>query len=347
MSNSHNSGRIPPPAVSDSPMWDRLMGNYNFACLKVAAQLDITGLINQGHDTVSALSQKLELSDKGLGYFLLILSHLGYIHFDKQKLKNTELGKCYLGRDSNYYWGEVLLDPFLIYDINHLDKKILTSLKRVYELECAGRSVTDMWQNNDMDNNSAAAFTHLMHSQGFASAVEAVSLGLFDKSQTLLDAGGGSGTVALAFTDHYPERRALLFDLAPVCNTAKIYIKKFDKNQRIDLIEGDFFKGEWPRGCDGICFSNVLHDWQSDTCQSLVNKAFALLPSGGQIFIHDMLFDDTRITPILFCFHLFMNHGSQLFSKEQLYRLLKEAGFTKPKNYQALGYFSVISAVKP
>ncbi|WP_444897409.1 methyltransferase [Microbulbifer sp. ANSA003] len=323
------------------------MGNYNFACLMVSAKLDITGLIERGYDSCEALSKELQLSNKGMGFFLLILSHLGYICFDKQQVKNTELGKCYLSKSSHYYWGEVLLDPFQIYDINHLDKKILTSLQREYELECKGRSVTDMWQKNDMDNDSAAAFTHLMHSQGFASAVEAASCGIFENAQTLLDAGGGSGTIALAFCDTYPERNALLFDLPPVCDIAAMYINKFKKNQQIQIVKGDFFRDPWPEGFDGICFSNVLHDWQHATCQILIDRAFALLPKGGQVFIHDMLFDDTRLTPSLFCFHLFMNHGSQLYSAKALYRMLETAGFVNPQSYQALGYFSVLSARKP
>ncbi|WNZ54116.1 hypothetical protein QT397_14570 [Microbulbifer sp. MKSA007] len=82
------------------------MGNYNFACLMVSARLDITGLIERGYDSCEALSKELQLSNKGMGFFLLILSHLGYICFDKQQVKNTELGKCYLSKNSHYYWGK-------------------------------------------------------------------------------------------------------------------------------------------------------------------------------------------------------------------------------------------------
>ncbi|GAB2897597.1 methyltransferase [Microbulbifer echini] len=337
---------IQAPTASDSPLWDRLMGNYTFACLKVAAQLDIAGLINEGYNTSAALAEKLQLSNKGMQLYLLALHHLGYVNIEDQHYTNSELTENYLNKSSPYYWGEVLLDPFAIYDINHLDKKILTSLKREYELECKGHSVTDMWQQGEMDSDSAAAFTHLMHSQGFASAVTAASKGMFSPVKTLLDAGAGSGTIALAFCDTYPERSALLFDLAPVCEAAKEYVQKFKKAEQITIVKGDLFSAEWPKGFDGICFSNVLHDWLEPVGQSLVEKAFCLLPSGGYIFIHDMLYDEKRLTPSLFSFHLYMNHGAQLFSEPELYKLLVNAGFKAPQTHPSLGYFSVISAKK-
>ncbi|WP_226646793.1 methyltransferase [Microbulbifer variabilis] len=337
---------IKAPTTSDAPQWDRLMGNYTFACVMVAAQLDIYGLIEEGYNTSEKLARKLQLSHKGINHYLLILNHLGYIRIENNQFKNTKLAKNYLDKTSPYYWGEVLLDPFAIYDINHLDKKILTSLKREYELECKGRSVTDMWQNDEMDNESAAAFTHLMHSQGFASAVKAASNGIFKSVNTLLDAGAGSGTIALAFCDAYPDRNALLFDLGPVCEAAKEYVEKFNKKEQITVVKGDLFSSDWPTGFDGICFSNVLHDWQEATCENLLSKAFSLLPKGGHIFIHDMLLDESQLTPSLFSFHLFMNHGSQLFSEQQLVQLLTKTGFKNPQCHKALGYFSVVSAQK-
>ncbi|WP_020415437.1 methyltransferase [Microbulbifer variabilis] len=339
--------QIKAPTTSDAPMWDLLMGNYTFACLMVSAQLDITGLIDGGFDTCEKLSNKLQLSRKGIYLFILLLQHLGYINVTRNQLKNTELAKQYLDRNSQYYWGEVLLDPFNIYNVNHLNKKILTSLKHEYELECRGRSVTDMWRHDEMDGDSAAAFTHLMHAQGFASAVSAVQNGAFSNIQTLLDAGAGSGTIALAFCDAYPERNALLFDLAPVCMTAKEYVDKFAKKKQISIVEGDFFKQDWPTGCDGVCFSNVLHDWKPDTSIELLSKAYAALPKGGSVLIHDMLFNITKLTPVLFSFHLFMNHGAQLFSLEELFQLLNQAGFENPQCHKALGYFAVVSAIRP
>ncbi|WP_299008248.1 methyltransferase [uncultured Shewanella sp.] len=215
---------IPPITTSDSPMWDQLMGNYTFACLMVAVQLDITGLIDAGMNTPNKLSQQLNLSQKGMQLYLLILAHLGYIKIIDEQISNTSLAQDYLNQHSPYFWGEVLKDPNNIYNINHLDKKILTSLKHEYELECNQRSVTDMWQQDTLDQQSAAAFTHLMHSQGFASAVSAINTGIFNHVNRLLDAGAGSGTIALAFCDAYPQRQAIIFDLAPVCTIAKDYV---------------------------------------------------------------------------------------------------------------------------
>ena len=45
-------------------------------------------------------------------------------------------------------------------------------------------------------------------------------------------------------------------------------------------------------GYDALFFSNVWHDWNVRTCQWLAARAFAALPSGGRIMLHEMLLDE-------------------------------------------------------
>jgi hypothetical protein len=39
--------------------------------------------------------------------------------------------------------------------------------------------------------------------------------------------------------------------------------------------------------CDVHLFSNVLHDWDKDRVELLLEKSFAVLPKGGMIIVHD------------------------------------------------------------
>src|SRR5712671_6381335 len=49
----------------------------------------------------------------------------------------------------------------------------------------------------------------------------------------------------------------------------------------------DMFVDPFPQGCDIHLFSNVLHDWDIDRVEQLLQKSFAALPSGGMVVVHD------------------------------------------------------------
>ena len=83
-----------------------------------------------------------------------------------------------------------------------------------------------------------------------------------------------------------------------MCEVAKEYVAAAGLSERIDTRAVDMFRQEWPRGYDAVFFSNILHDWNFDTCAQLLAKAQAALPVGGHIFIHEALLDDSGIGPL-------------------------------------------------
>lgn len=113
---------------------------------------------------------------------------------------------------------------------------------------------------------------------------------------------------------------------------------------------GNFFiKDNWPNNCDGILLSQILHDWPLEKCKLILENAYSSLPHGGTIYIHEMLLDDDRSSPLTTsCFNLlmFVNHQSQQFNKSELTNLLLSCGFCNPKTIQTFGYYSITTATK-
>ncbi len=85
------------------------------------------------------------------------------------------------------------------------------------------------------------------------------------------------------------------------------------------------------RGYDALLFSNIFHDWGPETNAKLARRRSTALPSGGRIFLHEMLLDDTGSGPL--------HHGCVLHADAREYArpsvhlpaaqaMLEGAGFT-------------------
>ena len=109
------------------------------------------------------------------------------------------------------------------------------------------------------------------------------------------------------------------------------------------------FRQPWPTGYDAMLFSNIFHDWDVETCRSLAAKAFAALPSGGRIFLHEALLDDTRAGPptlAAFSMQMLVSTRGPQFTFADLVSILAGAGFVDIGHVPTHAYYSVVSARK-
>lgn len=117
----------------------------------------------------------------------------------------------------------------------------------------------------------------------------------FDLSRysTLCDVGGASGELCIAVSTAYPHLKCTTFDLPAVSSIAQRRIAEMGLMDRISVVSGDFFKDHLPRA-DVITMSTVLHDYNLEKKQLLIQKAYAALPDGGAFIVIEYLIDDAR-----------------------------------------------------
>ncbi|CAA7022846.1 unnamed protein product [Microthlaspi erraticum] len=105
----------------------------------------------------------------------------------------------------------------------------------------------------------------------------------FENVNTLVDVGGGNGTVLGLVTSKYPHIKGINFDIASVIAHAPLY-------PGVEHVSGDMFK-EVPKG-DAIFMKSTLHDWNDEDCVKILKNGWKSLPKNGKVIIVDM------ITPI-------------------------------------------------
>ena len=207
------------------------------------------------------------------------------------------------------------------------------------------------WEQGTMPPEVAANIAAFMQAHSQAPALGAARQPVFGELACLMDVGCGSGVYGIEIARANPRLNVILMDLGEVAAEAGKYVDQAGMSGRVSTAGVNMFEEEWPRGPDGHLFCNVFHDWSDETNRKLAKSSFDALPSGGRIFLHEILMDDDYTGPFeAAAFSLLMLVGTlgKQSSLAEFRDILESAGFTDVAAQRTGGgYYSLVSARKP
>lgn len=333
---------------TDRLLWDTRLSIFHYPALAVADELGLFAAVDAGQVSVEALAAKLGVARRAAEILGNIVWGLGFLENTAGRLALTATAREYLLPASRFYWGNVLA----FYRSRPEYQEFLAAVRRDgAELAHHGQTYSDMWEAGSIDEAAAANFTDRMHSYILAPAEGAAASRWFAGLPSIVDIGGGSGAFCIALAQSDPALRVAIFDLPAVCKVAERYLTAAGLQARVATLAGNFCHDPLPTGFAAMLFSNIFHDWGKERCAELARKAFAALPSGGKVFLHEMVFDPSQRGPLtVSCFSMlmFMAHpGGQQYSFAELAGFLRAAGFASITLRPAFGYYSLVEGVKP
>jgi SAM-dependent methyltransferase len=203
-----------------------------------------------------------------------------------------------------------------------------------------------------MDEDSWKSFIAAMHVVGQELSQQIAADFDLSRFKRLLDLGGASGTYTIAFLRRNPAMTAVIFDLENVIPMARERLAEEGLAARVDLIAGDFYKQELPKGCDLVLLSAIIHQNSPEENLDLYRKIYHALEPGGTVLIRDYVMDASRINPpggAMFAINMLVNtRGGDTYSLEEMREGLEQAGFTEVKQVRhGDGMDSLVEARKP
>jgi len=190
------------------------------------------------------------------------------------------------------------------------------------------------------------------HARNLAACAAAVRTGEFAHAKRIADIAGGSGVFAIPLLLEYPNKRVVLTELPQALPNIRPILAAHGVEDRVDLRAANVFAFPWDLpACDGIFIGNFLHAFDEQLGLKICREIFRLLPAGGTVWLHEMLWNDTRDGPLITALrHASMvsagRGGGQRTGAEWM-SLLQRAGFAETRVVPTASAFALITARKP
>lgn len=337
------------PASEDRAIWDIWLSLHRLPAMAVADELGVFAALDPAPATADETAQKLGFNRRATGVLLGMLTALGLLALRDGRHELADVTRTYLLPQSPFYWGPLLRALGVLPQQHEALIRALRAPDEGAPTIATADDTSDAWQRGHIDRAHAEVVTRIMHCHSLPASVGAARNGNLAGVTRLLDVGGGSGCFAVAIAQHLPSIRCTVMELPAVCDVAGGYIADGGVADRVDTIAVDMFRDAWPRGYDGMFFSNIFHDWDDATGRFLARRAYEALPSGGRIFLHEMLLAEDGSGPVTtasFSVWMLLGTKGRQYTFGELRQMLASAGFDDIETRPTYGYYSVVSGRK-
>lgn len=273
---------LPPPAV----MFRLIMGRWVSHLIYVAAKLEVADRLKHGPRTVEDLAMAAHVEAVPLYRVLRALASVGvFAETTGKRFKLTPLAatlqKAVLGSMhaaalmlGEKYWEDAWA-------------RLLNGVKtgEVPFLKAHGISLFEYLEKHPED---LKVFGEAMNNVSLTENPAIASAYKFSRFQTLVDVGGGNGSLLATILKANAKLKGVLFDLPAVSASAKQdgHLTAKGIAERCTFESGNFLEAV-PKGGDGYIMKRTLHDWDDQRCAKILANCRAAMSEKGRVLVVD------------------------------------------------------------
>jgi hypothetical protein len=113
----------------------------------------------------------------------------------------------------------------------------------------------------------------------------------FERFVSVVDVGGGDGTLLCALLRAHPHLRGAVFDTDDGLTGAAGTLADADLGGRAGTVAGDFFASV-PGGFDAYLIKSVIHDWNDEKATAILANIRAAMPDDGRVLLVEPIMPD-------------------------------------------------------
>ena len=150
----------------------------------------------------------------------------------------------------------------------------------------------------------------------------------FSDIRTVVDVGGGRGTLLAAILRGHGHLQGTLFELPAVAAGAEAVLAAAGVMDRCEIVGGDFFHGV-PAGADCYVLANVLHDWDDAKAAEILASCRRAVTRHGRVLIVERLIPDDpaeAVPALLSDINMLVLTGGKERTNSEYGELLRAAG---------------------
>lgn len=272
----------PPSANLTRPNLEALIAGYQASqMLSVAAKLKIADFLDRGPRTTTELAASTGTHEDTLYRLMRTLASMGVFIEDAGRRFRLNAAAEYLrsGVPGSLRIGAEIAGEEWMWrpwgDLLQSVRTGQTAFDRLY-----GKGTFDWFAEHP---EAGRLFDDWQAQITAASARSVVDTFDFSQVRSIVDVGGGDGSLLSPALRASTSARGVLFDLAAVVAAAR---DKFDRSvvARTEFVGGDFFKAV-PTDGDVYLMKSILHDWSDADCQRILSVTRRSMPTTARLLV--------------------------------------------------------------
>ncbi len=258
------------------------------ATLMAAIDLGLFTAVARGADRVDAIAETLDLTETNAERLVTACVALGLLHREGERLANAPDVERFLVEGAPGFAA-----PWMLFtrpdwnDWNALSERLRARTAPVVLGRYAEGFTVD----------AARKYHEATYSIGLGAGRRFVKHVDLSKRRRVLDIGGGSGCYSIAAATAHPHLVAAVFDLPPVVEVARDFIRSHALADRISICAGDFTRDSFPSGADVAIMASNLPQYSRDIIQGVIVKAHDALEPGGEMHLIGEMLNAERTGP--------------------------------------------------
>lgn len=305
--------------LSPEDIMQTVMGFQKSRILLTAFELELFTVLGKESQTSAEIAKRLGTDSRATDRLMNALCAMGLLEKKKGVFGNTPAAQKFLVKQSPDFLGG-------FYHSNHLWNTWSTLTQAVYR----GKSVSERGIN-ERGEKWLSAFIAAMHYRALRTAPQVIAKLDLTNVSRVLDVGGGSGAIAMAFVKAKKDIEAVVFDLPNVTPLTMQYIEKEGLQDKVTVVNGDYHTDELGCGYDLTFLSAVIHSNSGEQNMDLLAKCAKALNPGGQVVIQDFIMNEERTEPAMGTFFalnmLVGTDAGDTFTESEVKNWLVKAGF--------------------
>jgi hypothetical protein len=280
---------VPPPAQ----ILQLATASWMSAAVSAAAELGVADELAAGPRPVEEIAAALDADAPTLYRLLRACADFGLFEESDRTFALTELGNALRSdvpgsmRDFARWVGT----PADRYSWSHLARSVRTG-RSVFEYT-HGKQV---WAYMRDDTETAGVFNRAMTAASAGLIAPVVAAYDFGQFKSIVDIGGGHGTLLAAVLASAPSAHGVLFDQPDVIAGAGQPLRDAGVADRCEFQAGDFFASV-PQGGDAYVLSNIIHDWDDKPAEQILANCANAMADGGRVLMVEAVMPDGQPAP--------------------------------------------------
>jgi len=271
-----------PPAM----MFSLISRCWVLHLLRVAVELELADCLREGPRTVEELAKSAEVQAPLLYRVLRALASVGIFAETKdRRFKLTPLAATLQEAAPSSMRATALLHSDAYFD--DAWAQLLHGVK-TGEAPFRKAHGVSLFEYLGKHPEAAAIFNESMTSVSRTENPAVAAAYSFSGVRTLVDVGGGHGSLLAAILRANPKLKGVHFDLPSVSARARQdgYLTAKGIAERCTFESGDFF-GALPKGGDAYIMKRTLHDWDDEQCAKILANCCAAMNKKGRVLVVD------------------------------------------------------------